>query len=100
MMYYVIFFDVTVAYSLMYQKALKTPALFKQALNAELGMLRHERDKVTGRGTITRVLVRQFRSIPSMGIKVGEFHTLERTSTPAFLDFALKNIVSMLMAFK
>ena len=98
-MYYVIFANVTVAYSLMYQKAFKIPALFNQAVKGELTKLRLGRGRATGGEAQTKVLVRQFMSIPSTGIKVGEFPTFERTSTPVYLDFVLKNVVSVVMAF-
>ena len=98
-MYYVIFANVTVAYSLMYQKAFKIPALFKQIVNAELTKLGPGKDQAISRTAQKKVLVRQFRSFPSMAIKVGQFHSLERTSTPLFLDFVLRNILGMLVTF-
>ena len=99
-MYYVIFFDVTLAYSLLYEKAFKTPTLFRQAIRAELmnlGTGKYRQAWTPAQQNMVRC--RQLRSIPSIGIQVGQFHTLERTSTPVFLDFVLGNIVSMLMAF-
>ena len=41
-----------------------------------------------------KVLKRRLISIPSMEIKVGEFHTLERNSTPVFLNYVLTSVVS------
>ena len=99
-MYYVFFAEVTLAYSLLYEKAFKTPELFKMAVNAELFRLGTGQNRKKWTIMKNKALSKQLRSIRSMGIKVGEFHTLERTSTPAFLDFSLKNIVSMLVTFE
>ena len=44
----------------------------------------------------TRVL----RSIPRMGIKVGGFNRVEREAVPIYFDFSVKQIVSLLLAFK
>ena len=98
-MYYVIFFDVTLAYTLLYEKAFRTPALFKRAVNAERMKLCTGQYGEMRTFVKNKVLTRQLRSIPSMGIKVGKFHTLERASTPVFLDFVVKNIVTLLIGF-
>ena len=71
------------------------PALFgkvrdKLMLRSTKGLGKAERN----------MLKRQLRSISSMGIKVGEFHMLERSSTPVFLHYILTNIVNMLVAYK
>ena len=94
-MYYVVFFDALQIYGLLYEKGFKVPALFEKA-KANL-MLRWSSE--LGKPE-RKMLKRQLRSIPSMGIKVGEFHLLERTSTPVFLHYVLTNIVNMLVAHK
>ena len=99
LMYYVIFFDTSLSYILIYGKAFKTPALFKQAVHFALEIVGAEQDRKILKAIKLKVLARQLRSIPEMGIKVGEFHTLERTSTPVFVDYVVKNIASMLVAF-
>ena len=99
LMYYVIFLDASLVYIVIYEKAFKVPALFKQAVNAELTKLGPGNGRAMSRTVNSKALMKQFRSIPSMAIKVGRFHSLERNSTPAFLDFVLRNIVGMLMAF-
>ena len=98
-MYYGILIDVTLVYTIIYGKAFKTPDLFKQAVDAELMRLGTERGGGIERDAQRKVLTKQIRSIPSIGFKVGHFHTLERTSTPVFLDFVISNIVSMLVVF-
>jgi hypothetical protein len=39
------------------------------------------------------------RAIPRMGIQCGGFSVIERESTPIFLDFSFKQIMSLLLAF-
>ncbi|CAG7786007.1 unnamed protein product [Allacma fusca] len=42
---------------------------------------------------------RELQSIPSLGIKVGDFHNFERESTPNFVDFVTRNIIGLLLSF-
>ena len=92
---YMIFFQGSFIYSVMYEKGFKVPELIAQVRSAfrmqssRLGN-KHER----------KLLKRQVKSVPSVGIKVGEFHMLERTSTPVFLDYVVKNVANMLVTFK
>ena len=51
------------------------------------------------RKAVRKVMVRQLASIPLVGIKVGEFHTLERVSTPVFLHYIVTNIVGILVTW-
>ena len=96
-MYYALAVEVSMVYVIIHGKAFKTPDLFKRAVDAELEIL----GKECGgwRAPQRKALARQFKSIPFMGFKVGQFHTLERTSTPVFLHFVVSNVVSMLVAF-
>ena len=99
-MYYVLFITATMDYTIIYERAFKTQALFKQVVSVAMTQTLMAMDRKSVRHIWTnKILTRQFRSIPSLGIKVGEFHMMQRTSTPAFLDFVLTHIVSMLMAF-
>jgi len=43
---------------------------------------------------------RALRSIPRMAINVGSFNRVEREAVPIFLDFSVKQIVSLLITFK
>ena len=43
---------------------------------------------------------RILKSIPKVAMRVGGFHAVERESVPIFLDFVVKQIVSLLLAFK
>ena len=43
-----------------------------------------------------QMVTMQVRSIPaSVGIKVGDFHMLERVSTPVFVHYVITNIVNL-----
>ena len=93
-MYYALFFDGILIYALLYEKGFKVAALFQKA---KATLILNSRRCMNG--TEWKVLNRQVRSIPVVGIKVGEFHMLERTSTPIFLHYVLTNIVNMLVAY-
>ena len=92
-MHLVIFLDSVLTYAIIYGKAFKVPDLFEEAKGAV--MLR-SRDVNKAR---MKLLTRQMRSVPPVGIQVGEFHMLDRTCTPKFLDFVLGNVISMLVAY-
>ena len=62
----------------------------KHTLLAESKGLRFARSK--------KIVLRQVRSIPSVGLKVGDFHMLERESTAIFVEYVLKNIVNLFVS--
>ena len=93
-MYYVIFIDASLIYALVYEKGFQVSDTFQKAKT----LLRFHATR-NGRVGERKILEKQFMSIPPVGIKVGEFHSLERTSTPVFLHYVLMNVVNMLMAF-
>ena len=43
------------------------------------------------------VLKRQLKSVPTLGLKVGDFYSLGRDSTPKFLDFVANMTFTMLV---
>ena len=93
-MYYAIFLDAVLIYALLYEKAFKVPELFdklRKLLGRQAG--RH------GTRFERKFVQRQVMAIPLLGIKVGEFHMLERMSTPMFFHYVLINVVSMLVAY-
>ena len=94
-MYYAIFWDVALVYMILYEKAFRIPELCN-----ELKALLRVRASQIGNKAERNIRMRQVMSIPPMGIKVGEFHMLERTSTPAFAHYVLTNIVNMLVAYE
>ena len=94
-MYYALFTEGSIIYAVMYEKAFKVPDLIvKTIVECKL--------RVQGVTNIPvrNVLNRQLKSVPAMGIKVGEFHVLERTSTLVFLHYVFVNVVNMLVTFK
>ena len=93
-MYYVMFIDVALIYMLIYEKGFKVSDTFQRAKD----LLRFHAAR-QGRSFQWKILEKQFMSIPSVGIKVGEFHMLERISTPVFVNYVLTNIVNMLVVF-
>ena len=95
MMYYVIFMDTTMIYMLIYENGFKVADKFHSAKST----LRL-RARGRGRPNEWKVLGRQLMSIPPVGIKVGNFHMLEKTSIPVFLHYVLTNIVNMLVAYQ
>ena len=42
---------------------------------------------------------RQLKSLRKMAVQVGDFHTLQRVSTPNFLDFCFKNTARLVMFY-
>ena len=95
LMYYVIFMDASLIYMLMYEKGFKVPDAFHNAKST----LRL-RSSWYGRTHQWKILDRQLMSIPEVGVKVGDFHMLERASTPVFLHYVWTNIVNMLVAYR
>ena len=92
-MYYVILLDCVFMYTFIYDKAFQIPALFERATeNVMLHLLNRRRPQ------LSKILQRLMRSIPRMGIKVGEFHMMERESTLNILHYVLSNIVTVLVA--
>ena len=89
-MYYAILLDTTLIYTMVYDKAFKIPRWFQETTNFALLHLRGKRRDIFSR---------QIRSIPRTGIKVGNFHTMERVSTLVFIDFVVRNIVNLLVAY-
>ena len=72
--------DAMFLYAFVYERASEIPELLviiKRNLGARVGMLRSGREKA--------VLCREVSSIPSVGLRVGNSHMLERMSTPIFI---------------
>ena len=93
-MYYVILFDVVLAYTVVYGKTFRIPTLLESAkVRLQLCGTRY-RNRAQ-----KKLLKASVKSIPRVGVKVGDFHTMERTSTPVYLHYVLVNIVNMLVAY-
>ena len=62
--------------------------IYQLRMSASLG----ERDK--------KIMTRQWKSVGRIGIMVGNFHYLQRMSTPNYLDFCVKNLVRLVITFR
>ena len=94
-MYYVMCFEAALVYTVLYGNAFKITALFR-----EIKVLLRFRGWQMSNKVESRLLERQAMAIQSVGIQVGQFHTLERASVPVFLNYVLTNVVSMLVVYK
>ena len=45
-------------------------------------------------------ICRGIRSIGTVAVKVGNFHVLQRTSTPLFVDFCIKNVLRLVIVHR
>ena len=89
-MYYACVVDCVVFYAVMYDKAFAIPELFERTVGCARLRMQGYRAGVFGR---------QMRSIQPTGVKVGNFHRMERESTLIFMNFVVVNIVNMLVAY-
>ena len=96
-MYCTIFCDCAIVYCFLYGKAFEIPNLFQRA--QELLLFRVRQNGGAKPRMDTLIMLRRIRAVQPGGIKVGEFHMMERTSTPVFLHYVSTNVVSMLLAY-
>ena len=90
-----VFGDIMFLYAFMYEKAFAIPeglGRVKRGLR-----MRVRQCRTSG---ATKMVTMQLKSIPAVGIKVGNFHTLQRVSTPIFVDYVVCNIVNLLGTLK
>ena len=92
-LYYILLLDLTLLYSIVYQKAFEIPSRFTQTVQKFLVHL------PKGGSRKAEAVAKELRSIQRLGIKVGGFHTFERASTPVFMDYVVTNVVNMLVAY-
>ena len=84
--------DCVFFYVIVYEKAFGIPdglERAKRVLTVEIQGIRN--------GRLRKVMGRELNSVPLVGLKVGDFHMLERESTPIFVDFVVRNIVNLLV---
>lgn len=89
---FTMFVDMLFLYAFVYEKAFGIPEgldSVKRALGSSIQGI----GVVRGR----KILRRQVRSVPIVGFKVGDFHMLERESTPIFIQYIVTNIVNLLV---
>ena len=94
-MYYVFLINSVLIYTQMYEKAFQVSAQLEGVKR-----LMKRRGINYGSQVQRKLLVRRINSIPLVGVKVGDFHVMERTSTPVFLHYIVTNIVNMLVAYR
>ena len=95
LMYCILLTNLALVYSIIYAKAFKVPVLIRSA-TISLTVCANGLGNKAERG----LLRKRVRAIPPLGIQVGSFHTLERTSTPVFLHYVLTNVVNMLVVYR
>ena len=94
-MYVSIFLDLSLAYLLVYEKAFRVPALLAKVKRILKVCARRHGNKLQ-----RKLLTSRVNSIPVVGIKVEDFHILDRTLSPVFIHYVLTNVVSMLVGLQ
>ena len=95
MLFFVLAFDSIFFYTAMWGNASLIPVMIKD-LKDQLDIA-----ATAGRGTHNcGYWRRESRSIPCTGVSVGGFRSMERDSSLIFIDFVVRNVVSLLVAFK
>ena len=89
-----LFSDVMVIYSVVYEKAFAIPKGVAELKNELLVAVHGKEMRFRSEG---QVMVKKIRAVPSFGIRVGSFHMMGRTSTPIFVDFVIRNVVNLLV---
>ena len=94
---YLLAIDVMVVYVIAYGRGFRIPLLGQKVADSLILRL-----KLLPNLTEAELLgmVKRVGSIRSMSIRVGSFHQLERASTPTFLDFAIRYIVRLIIAYR
>ena len=94
-LFFALAFDGIVFYNVMWGNASLIPVMMKE--------LKDQVDVVMAKGMTDndrQYWKRVAKSIPCIGVSVGGFRSVEWDSTPIFMDFVVRNVVSLLMAFK
>ena len=84
-------------YAFVYEKAFAIPT----GLQNLKGKLKMSLVRRYGRNlSITKAMEMQINSIPAIGLRVGDFHLMERVSTPVFMDYVVRNVVNLLVLLR
>ena len=83
-------------YCVLFHKAFSVPMVVKKLKKEMVSFVKHN---VTDEDE-KKILCRVIRSIPLVGIRVGEFHNFERMSTPNFMAFVVKNVTRVLIGIR
>ena len=90
-----IFLDMTAIYGFVYEKAFAIPngiRELKGIMKVHASKQRFWAEKAE--------MTKKMQAIPAFGIQVGNFHTMERTSTPIFVDFVVRNLAGLLVLLR
>ena len=90
--------DIIGLYGIVYEKAFAIPTGVESLRNELLVIVHKKRTTLLRREGM--IMLRKIRSIPNFGIRVGDFHMMERTSTPIFIDFVIRNVVNLLVLLR
>jgi hypothetical protein len=91
----VLIINAVACYALIYEKSFMIPANM-QKLKEQIIVSLNSRRNTSFSLEVRKIL----RSIPPMGIRVGDFNTMERSSTIMYIDFVTEKLVSILVVTK
>ena len=92
--------DAVLIYNILYDHGFSIPRYFAAVKKSILLKLKLKATQGTLNTEVELSLAKSVKSVRVMAVRVGEFHYLQRLSTPTFLDFCTKNIVRLMMAFR
>ncbi|CAG7717981.1 unnamed protein product [Allacma fusca] len=88
-------FDQMLFFSIAFEKAFLVPEYIKRFKCQVL-----EHSKFNGASdAVLKLFKKRLNAVANVGVKVGGFHTMERQSTPLFIDFVVRGIATILVAF-
>ena len=83
-------------FALVYERTFTIP----KKLAGAKKLLTAEAKGLTAAESDIQYLVAFVRSVPQISIRVGVFQNLQRTSTPTFIDFTVRNTARLLLAHR
>ena len=92
-----VFVDMTAVYGFVYEKAFAIPNGIRE-VKSLIKVRVYASRKRLWMGKLE--MVTKLRAIPAFGIHLGDFHTMERTSTPIFVDFVIRNLAGLLVLLR
>ena len=93
----VILLDNLCVFTVLYDKGFSIPRRVERLRSLLVFKLRTSQ-VITEQGR--DMLMRQVKSVGTVAVRVGQFHYLERASTPRYMDFSMKNIMRLVMAYR
>ena len=90
-------FAVSTTYNIMYNSAFSVPRSMKKIKSQ---LVNHLKSAKLTSSAQRALLSRSVGSIRLLGIRTGQFGYLQRTSTPKFVDFCVKNVVRLSISYR